>query len=134
MQVELLPGVTVYRGFRARQCHVWSPFVNKLEARLRFDGVPYTVDTGLPYTGPRGKVPYVKLHGHIDDEFIGDSTLITHRLIADGYLVNWNAQLTAEDRAIDLAVRALLEDKFYFFMVGSFPPLFWAREEWRGGC
>lgn len=39
------PPLTVYRGF------VWSPFVTKLETRLRFGGLAYKTEQGVDMLG-----------------------------------------------------------------------------------
>jgi hypothetical protein len=112
--IKSLPKFVVYRGFQAVPTHVWSPFVNKLETRLRLGKVPYRLDVGSPRSGPRGKIPYLRTEG--SDEVLGDTALITRRLVDDGVLADLNAGLTPAQRAQDLAVRALLEDKLYFYL------------------
>ncbi|KAH6641283.1 hypothetical protein F5144DRAFT_126838 [Chaetomium tenue] len=118
-----VPSLTLYSGFPARGRHVASPFVNKLETRLRLGGVTYKVATGSVFKAPRGKIPYLDVEGApgTAPEQLADSTLITRRLVGDGYLQDLNAGLTPVERARDLAVRALLEDKLYFYQV---------RERW----
>ena len=115
----------VYRGWLHRGKYVWSPFVIKLEARLRFAGVAYTTEAGSTSKAPRGKIPYVEYPGlqasatHSsslkDDEgpsgFHGDSTLIIKRLTEWNILPNINAKLSPAIKAQDLAIRALLEEK-----------------------
>ncbi|KAH7141238.1 hypothetical protein B0J13DRAFT_623618 [Dactylonectria estremocensis] len=105
--------LTVYRGSDNTGAFVWSPFVNKLEARLRFDGVPYKVGAGSPASAPRGKIPYVDLGP--GNEKLGDSAVIIRRLVGDGLATDLNADMPAVSRAHDLTVRALLEDKLYFY-------------------
>ncbi|GAB1315630.1 hypothetical protein MFIFM68171_05840 [Madurella fahalii] len=107
------PRFTIYRGFHPAPAHVWSPFANKLEARFRLAGVPYRLDAGSPRHAPRGKIPYIRIEG--SDELMGDTALITHKLIDDGILADLNAGLTPAERAQDMAVRAVLEDKLYFY-------------------
>lgn len=109
------PRLTIYRGFAPRPCYVWSPFVNKLEARLRFAGVKYEIAAGNPRAAPRGKIPYLGVEG--SSELLGDSALITKKFIDEGYLTDLNAGLTPVERSQDLAIRALLEDKLYFYQV-----------------
>lgn len=126
----------VYRGWPHRGKHVWSPFVIKLEARLRFAGIPYVIEAGSTPKAPKGKIPYVECHGlqasdgvtsstsstDIDsrpptDATLGDSTLIVKQLVEWGVLPNINARLPPTANAHDLALRALLEDKVYYYHV-----------------
>lgn len=130
------PKLTVFRGWDHPGRHVWSPFVVKLEARLRFAGVKYAAAGGSPMTAPRGKIPYVELRGgeassppwSVREEggeevaSLGDSGLIIASLAEGGVLPDVNAGLSAQERAFDLALRALLEDKLIFYHV-SLPPL-----------
>lgn len=122
--------LTLYRGWPTPGKHVWSPFVIKLEARLRFAGVPYTAAAGSPMTAPRGKIPYVESRGQplgapwaVREEggeavaSLGDSGVITRALVDQGVVPDLNARLSAAERAYDLALRALLEDKLYFYHV-----------------
>ncbi|KAL4975682.1 hypothetical protein BDW66DRAFT_167017 [Aspergillus desertorum] len=95
--------ITLYRGWIDPNRYVWSPFVVKLEARLRIAGVPYRTASGS--TSNQSSAP----------ARIGDSTLIIKHLIERGVLRDLNAGLSRPERASDLAVRALLEDKAYFY-------------------
>lgn len=114
--------LTVFRGEQPRNAYVWSPFVIKLEARLRFSSHPYRLGGGSPRSSPKGKIPYIE-HTRSDGEAstTADSTLIIRRLVKDGTLPDLNKVLSPSQRAHDLAIRALLEDRVYFF--GS-------REKW----
>lgn len=117
--------ITLFRGFPVTNDYVWSPFVVKLEARLRHAGVAYALAVGSPRTAPRGKIPYVSLPTGTGDDggaTIGDSTLIIRALTTtgdgndgEGVLPDLNARLTPAQRAQDLALRALLEEKLYFY-------------------
>ena len=121
------PQLTVFRGWDAPGRHVWSPFVVKLEARLRFAGVKYAPAAGSPTTAPRGKIPYVELRAPPPDArwavreqdgeqvaSLGDSRVVIESLAAAGSLPDVNARLSPEERAFDLALRTLLEDRLYF--------------------
>ncbi|TGJ85031.1 hypothetical protein E0Z10_g3743 [Xylaria hypoxylon] len=106
--------ITVFRGFKDYGNFVWSPFVTKLEARLRFAGVPYTVGVGSPRSGPKGKIPYVEISPSSSEakpETLADSALITKALCENGTLPDLHARLSKAERAHDLALRALLEEK-----------------------
>ena len=107
---------TVYRGFPSTPNHVWSPFVNKLETRFRLANISYRIDVGSPRNAPRGKIPYLSTTEDSTDHVLGDTTLITRQLVADGTLHDLNAGLTPAQQAQDLAMRALLEDKLYFYL------------------
>lgn len=111
----------VHRGWPGQGTYVWSPFVVKLEARLRFANVPYTTGAGGPRGAPKGKIPYVEFQrpaqaaeGVVQ---MGDSTLIARHFVEEGVLPDLNGKLSAEDRARDLATRALLEEKLCFYHV-----------------
>lgn len=133
---ETPPRITLFRGWRDPGKHVWSPFVVKVEARLRFAGVKYVTDAGSPLHAPKGKIPYVEYHGQLPADAtadaspvrydensepvvssIADSTLIIKALTKSGVLPDLNANLSARDKALDLGLRAMLEDKLYFYHV-----------------
>ena len=115
------PQITLYRGWLDRGRYVWSPFVVKLEARLRFAGVKYRTEVGSTGSAPNGKIPYIELAEGSDGgvEALGDSTLIIKYLMKRGVIedLNGEGRLAGEERARDLALRALLEDKLYFYHV-----------------
>ncbi|PKS05699.1 hypothetical protein jhhlp_007966 [Lomentospora prolificans] len=132
--------IQLFRGWAEPGKHVWSPFVIKLEARLRFAGVNYTVQAGSPQTAPKGKIPYIEIHGQLPSHLagsgydagrdgwsiradpngspiasLGDSTLIIKALRKQGLLPSLNDRLDPEQRSHDMALQALLEDKLYFY-------------------
>ena len=111
------PSLTLYRGFPTSAAYTWSPFVSKLETRFRFAGLTYKTEQGAPPKGPRGKIPYLAIskNGNSDPDMVSDSALISEKLVADGLAEDLNAKLTAPEKAQDLALRALLEDKLYFY-------------------
>lgn len=114
------PTITIYRGTSDKGQHVWSPFVVKLEARLRFAGTPYTTAAGSPPSGPKSKVPYIDYsHDESSVEKLADSGFIINRLVEDGVLPNLNEGLDSREKTEDLALRALIEDKLYFIQVRS---------------
>ncbi|KAK1148872.1 hypothetical protein N8T08_008757 [Aspergillus melleus] len=121
MESSKAPSVTLFRGFPETGCYTWSPFVTKLEARLRFSGLPYSVEQGSVRVAPRGKIPYVAVADthHASEgstpRIIGDSTLITKSLMHDGVLADLDANLRPTEKLNDLALKALLEDKLYFY-------------------
>lgn len=137
------PNLTLFRDRNAPGAYTWSPFVIKLEARLRFSNLPYATKAGTLTDSPKGKLPYVRIEG--DDgqsSLLSDTALITKTLIKSGTIADLNADLSPVQAATDLAIRALIEDKLYFLMVNislsppSSPPLpfltnpYQAHERW----
>jgi len=109
--------LVLYRGFPPSNEYTISPFVTKLEFRLRYAKIPHILDIGSPQEGPSGKIPYTDiapLTNAATKELVGDSTSVTNTLIQEGYAADLNAHLTAEQKATDMAIRALCEDKLYF--------------------
>ncbi|KAL9101268.1 MAG: hypothetical protein Q9187_009264, partial [Circinaria calcarea] len=116
------PSITVYRGFQGSGAYVWSPFVTKLEARLRFGGLTYRTEPGSVPRAPRGKIPYIAIsqtepgsQTPVSSTIVADSSLISQKLAEDGLVTDLNAKLSPAEKAQDLALRALLEDKLYFY-------------------
>jgi hypothetical protein len=106
----------------------FSPFAIKLRLRLRHGGVRYEDRTGSFPRAPKGKIPYVEFLPHHEDgggELMGDSGLVTERLVREGRLQDWNGKVGPEERVRDLCLRSLLEDRMYFLMV-SFCDEWWA--------
>ena len=98
--------------------------MDKLEARLRFGGLPYRTEAGSVRKGPRGKIPYLAIAttnpgGDIagSPTILADSSLISEKLVEDGLMVDLNAKLSPVEKVQDLALRALIEEKLYFPIV-----------------
>lgn len=113
------PQIILYRGWPDQGKHVWSPFVIKLEARLRFAGLSYKTEAGSTVTAPKGKIPYIEYRESDDSQSaqLADSTLIIKHLIQSNILPDLNVKVSPAARAHDLAIRALLEEKLYFYHV-----------------
>jgi len=124
METSSNPTITVSAGLPRNGNYVWSPFVAKLEARLRFAGVPYKSDTGSLSKAPRGKIPYITIQNPDTEntEVVSDSSVIAARLMRDGLLHDLNAKLSPAERAQDYAICAMLEDKLYFYNVRNIFP------------
>lgn len=94
--------------------------MTKLEAHLRFGGLSYRTEVGSKFQAPRDKLPYISISTDNSAPItLSDSTLIAARLAEDGLLKDLNAKLSPANKAHDLAIRALLEDKLYFYQVKS---------------
>jgi glutathione S-transferase len=116
MATKEQPAITLYRGFDDRGKYVWSPFVTKLEFRLRTSSTPYKAAIGSPGGGPKGKIPYVEVtEPNQPAEWLSDSSLILQTLVSRGIADDLNAGLSPAQKGQDLAIRALLEDKLYFY-------------------
>ena len=110
----------LFRGSVDAGKYVSSPFVTKIEFRLRLADVPYALDAGAPWLGPKGKIPYVEVAPETKSEkplMLGDSTLIFTHLMGDNTVSDLNANLTRSEKSRDLGLRSLLEDKLYFYHV-----------------
>lgn len=124
---EPTPKYTLFRGSEASLCYASSPFVTKVEFRMRLAGVPYKLDCGAPWLGPKGKIPYLlpssssvydeKVGGVQKEDMLGDSALIIEYLVETERIQDLNETLDPASKSKDLAVRALLEDKLYFYHV-----------------
>ncbi len=118
----------LYRGWPDKGKYTWSPFVTKLEFRCRQVGLPYQAEVGGAKGAPKGKIPYVDLSPLQSDasttpDFLGDSKFIIQRLQTMGCLPDLNSNLSDEQKLNDLAIRALCEDKLYFYHVCDSPGL-----------
>jgi hypothetical protein len=108
--------LVVHRGADRPGQYVWSPFVTKLEFRHRLSSLPYACGAAGPFAGPKGKIPWVELFVTGQErEVLADSSLITTSLVGKGLLGDLNAHLSAREKGRDLAVRAMLEDKLFFY-------------------
>lgn len=113
------PKIVLFRGWKDTGRYVWSPFVTKIELRLRLAGRPYQTDVGSPRDAPRGKIPWIEVSDDTSAEpdALSDSTLIIKGMIENGLVDDINCSLSPSERAVDLALRAMLEDKLYFYHV-----------------
>ncbi|CAG8974989.1 hypothetical protein HYALB_00011173, partial [Hymenoscyphus albidus] len=108
---------TLYRGWDEPGSYVWSYIVTKVEARFRFANLRYRVEAGSRRKAPRGKIPYLELGSGltVNPTILSDSSIIIAKLVESGQLPDLNASLSPVDRAHDLALRSLLEEKWYFY-------------------
>ena len=89
-----------------------SPACLKLETWLRMAGIPFEI-APLDFTlAPKGKMPFVR----IDDQLMGDSTLIVERLSKE-LGKDLDAGLGPAERAVSHAFRRMLKEHLYWVMV-----------------
>jgi len=98
----------------------YTAFCTKLYFRLRHGGLPYETAKGTRGQAPKGKMPYARFEK--TGELMGDSSLITQRLIDDGKLEELNAGLAPEQRAADFCLRSMVDDRMYYLTVRQPPP------------
>ena len=112
--------LTIFAGKHDAGAYNWSPFVNKLQARLRFEGVSHDVAASTLSKAPMGKIPFVGLprtpavDGGDPFDLMGDTAFIIKHLVGTGVLKDLNRDLEPAEAALDLGVRSILEDKLYF--------------------
>jgi len=112
----------LFRGSEDAGKYVSSPFVTKVEFRLRLADIPYALDAGAPWLGPKGKIPYLEVAPEPEAKsdkslMLGDSALIIKHLTNENTITDLNAALTPSEKSRDLGLRSLLEDKLYFYHV-----------------
>jgi hypothetical protein len=115
--LETKPYLTVYTIDHDHKAYSFTPFVTKLHFRLRYGRLPYDDGKFSRAESPKGKIPYVKFNE--TGELMGDSALITRKLIEMGKLGDLNAKLSREDKAKDYCLRSTIEEKLYYFVVRS---------------
>ncbi len=98
----------------------FNAFSTKLYFRLRHAGIPYADGHGTRGQSPKKKVPYVRFED--TGELMGDTGLITQRLVKEGRLEDLNARLPPAERAADFCLRSMVEDRLYYFLVREKSP------------
>src|SRR3990167_10081098 len=92
-----------------------SPFCIKVETYLKMTGIPYKVVVeNDPRRGPKGKMPVLK----DGDKIIPDSGFILEYL-KNKFGNTLDAHLTAEQQAMAIAVRRMIEENLYFVILYS---------------
>lgn len=92
-----------------------STFCMKAETLLKMSGQPYMIEEeGNPSKGPKGKLPALRDGGQV----IGDSAMIQSHL-AGHYGIDFDAGLSARDRAIAHGMGRMCEERLYWCMVYS---------------
>jgi glutathione S-transferase len=86
-----------------------SPFVIKAHLLLKMAGLAYVEDTNGFNKAPKGKVPYLSDDGVV----IADSTFIRFH-IEQKYGFDFDAGLTAEQKAASWAIEKMCEDHLYW--------------------
>jgi glutathione S-transferase len=89
-----------------------SPFVMKVMLLLKLAGASYREVQGNPFKAPKKFLPYIEDEGVT----ISDSTLIRFHL-EKKYNVDFDAGLSAEQKAVSWAAEKMCEDHLYFAML-----------------
>lgn len=88
-----------------------SPFVTKAMTLLKLAGLDYVEDRTGFSRAPKGKQPYIS----DDGEIIADSTFIRFH-IEKAHSFDFDAHLTAEQRAIGWCVEKMCEEHLYWII------------------
>jgi glutathione S-transferase len=91
-----------------------SPFVIKTMMLLKLAGLAYHDVSGNPFRAPKKLLPYIEDEGAT----VADSTLIRLH-IERKYGLDFDATLSAEQKAIAWAVERMCEDHLYFAMLDA---------------
>ena len=109
--------LTLYRTGRYEALGDISPFVYKLETWLRMADIPFETQilTARPAIkmAPRNLIPFVDL----DDERIGDSSLIINRLIELHSDPLNDSRLSIEQRNLGELIKTLCEHELYYIQI-----------------
>ena len=89
-----------------------SPFVIKTMVLLKLAGLRYREQTGGLFRAPKGLLPYIDDAG----ETIADSSFIRFHL-EQKYHLDFDAGLSAADRAIAWSIEKMVEDHLYFALL-----------------
>lgn len=114
MSSEAAPTITLY-GFEHKLSEPSvSGFCQKLETFFRAAGVAYKFEKAVPFSAPKGKLPYIALEvpGR-PKETIPDSHFIIRRLVSSGIAKDLDASLTPSQKAESRAFQAWTEDSAY---------------------
>ncbi len=90
-----------------------SPFVTKADLLLKLSGLPFEKRCTKPgKMGPKGKMPYISDNGTL----VPDSTFIRLHL-EKAHGIDFDAGLSAEQKAVAWAVEKMCEEHLYFALV-----------------
>ena len=85
-----------------------SPFCCKIETYLRMAGIEYDIKPTLPFSAPKGKLPFIE----DNDEALGDSRFIIAYLKST--YQDLDKTLNDTERAISLALQRLLDEHLFW--------------------
>lgn len=109
--------LTLSRSGRFETLGDVSPFIYRLEAWLRMAGISYDSKLGstneLIAEAPRGLIPFVDL----DEERIGDSSIIISRLQADHNDPLNDGRLSNADRSLATLIKSVCEHELFYIMI-----------------
>ena len=91
-----------------------SPFVIKTMLLLKLAKLPFRERRSNPFKAPKGLLPFIEDEGVI----VADSALI-RRHIERKYAIDFDAGLSAEQKALAWSVERMCEDHLYFAMLAA---------------
>ncbi|KAK0660126.1 hypothetical protein QBC41DRAFT_286645 [Cercophora samala] len=95
--------------------HSLSPFVSKLQFRLRHAGISYSDALGSKPAAPRGKIPYVKFAD--DGKVIGDTSFIFRELSARGLVPHEGEGDDGHGKGEGVCLGLMVEGHLYWFLM-----------------
>ncbi len=108
--------IELHQFSRPKTAINFSPFCVKLETWMRLAKIPHTVVENPRMQGaPKGKMPFIKLD---NGEKIGDSNLVIE-YFEQQYNDPIDRDLSAEQRAVALAFRRMIDENLYWPMMYS---------------
>lgn len=90
-----------------------SPFCCKIETYLRMAGIEYEIKSTLPFSAPKGKLPYIK----DNNKALGDSRFIIHHL--KSAYKDLDKDLSDAELAISVAMQRLLDEHLFWVLLYS---------------
>ena len=104
--------VVILHSFpRGNTCLSLTPFSLKLETYLRMNNIKYVTEF-KNFIGPKGKTPWITLNG----KDVADSQLAIEYL-AQHFQIDMSHLLSPKHRAVERAMRILMEDHLYWWGV-----------------
>ena len=98
-----------------------TPFGTKLLTFLKMSKTDYKYVGFLEHNGsgsPKGKMPWIHAPGLLGDDNMGDSSMIIKALVkADPTKYDFDSHLSAQDKAIGLAMKTMMEESTYWAIV-----------------
>ncbi|KDQ17484.1 hypothetical protein BOTBODRAFT_575366 [Botryobasidium botryosum FD-172 SS1] len=123
--------VTLYRFNKNNEKFDQSTWVSKLESYLVFSRTEHATALGDLGKAPRGKLPYAAITaGDAPTEMIADSEHVYDTLVSRGIAQELDIDLTAEQKALTVAMSTLVEQLYWLGVKERWiDNFYWARDK-----